>query len=262
MNKHTSNTRKTSIVGWMLIVTGVISEVLFALARLGGASVSPGVSAVAAMFITCGCKTLAVARAARTKAATGAPQPATRTVSAETNASVPMPPQMTALIHGELARQRRMILWIAGGFVALFLLGGAAINAGLSGPDGAFVFALMAALGLFSAAVIGGLWLALGERTLRRDAASGTFCRATGGVTIATVPGGHLLRVGEQVLLVKDRQAIKALRRLAVATIDYSRQAHIVFEVRDPYGDCVYRFGSQEASWRPPKSSADQSLVL
>ncbi|HZU28188.1 MAG TPA: hypothetical protein VFA04_21845 [Bryobacteraceae bacterium] len=173
-----------------------------------------------------------------------------------------MSPQPTALIHSELARRRRVNLYVAGGFTALFLLGGAALNASLPGSDGAFAFELLAGLGLVGAALIAGFWLVFGERALPLNAPR---THSADRRDRSPYHGGRRLFAprGEQVLLVDNRRTIKALRSLPAATIDNSPRAHILFDIRDPFGNSVYRFATAMRAWRrPPKSRADQSLVF
>ncbi|HZU28186.1 MAG TPA: hypothetical protein VFA04_21835 [Bryobacteraceae bacterium] len=243
MKTYNQSARKMKIAGSALLVTGAIFDLLFMLAKVGGVFVSPTAFVIASAFLISGVRALALVKAAQTKLAAGSRPQEAGAASAETGASIPMPPQMTALIDAELARQRRVILWIGGGFVAVFLLGGVSVHAALPGPDGAVASELVSSIGLFGAALIGVLWMVFGQRTLRRDRSSGSYCRSAGAITVAAVPGGYLLRVGEQVLLTNNHRAMKVLRSMPAATVDYSPHAHIIFQVYDAFGHSVYRFG-------------------
>ena len=56
---------------------------------------------------------------------------------------------------------------------------------------------------------------------------------------VVSVYGGSLLRLTDRAFLTSGRP-VKVLQNLNWATVDYSRRAHLIFQIRDNTGKAVY----------------------
>jgi hypothetical protein len=52
---------------------------------------------------------------------------------------------------------------------------------------------------------------------------------------------GSLLRLVDRAFILYQKPVVKALQNVPWATVDYSRHAHVIFEVRDRSGRNVFR---------------------
>ena len=98
---------------------------------------------------------------------------------------------------------------------------------------------MLAATGLFFGLVVGGIHVFQRERPVRRDLRDSTYLRTSGPVQVVSLYGGSLLRLEDRAFLA-DPPPAKVLRNLTWATVDYSRHAHVIFEIRDQSGQVVY----------------------
>lgn len=58
-------------------------------------------------------------------------------------------------------------------------------------------------------------------------------------------PFGILIRLAGQASFLNQKELARVLRETAWGTVDYSRHAHVILDVRDRNGRIVYRAGSR-----------------
>ena len=123
--------------------------------------------------------------------------------------------------------------------LAFFLLLGEGIDLAVSSPSGFKALPFMAGAALLFGLIVGVIWIFTRERPIRKDLRDSSYLRTTGPVQVVPVYGGWLLRLSDRAFLIDARPA-KVLANLTSASVDYSRHAHIVFEIRNDSGQIVY----------------------
>ena len=231
------------IIGVLLLVLGVVFELLFILAKIGGGSIPPVAFTIAAALIAAGWKCLVIRRAASAHGKSGLPvrAGALDPNTAPAGAVLPVTPKMAAFLDAQFARGRRIMFRIGGGLATAFLAGGIAIDATIRSDSGVHAFPVLATCGVVGAGIILAIWIFFGERLARHDRKAGSYLRSTGSVRIIAVPAGNLVQVGDQAFFVNEGPAVKLLRSLPAATVDHSPHAHVIFAVRDFAGNPVYQ---------------------
>jgi hypothetical protein len=130
--------------------------------------------------------------------------------------------------------------------MSFFLLLGAIIQFTVSSSGGIGVFPFMVSASLAFALIVGGIWTLSSQRPARRDLHESTFLRTSGPVQLVPVFGGYLLRLVDKSFLLNSRDTTFAITKLSWATLDYSRHAHLIFEIRNYSGQSVYRLPGYE----------------
>jgi hypothetical protein len=230
------------IFGLVLMIVGIVLEILLLLALLGGGKdlvlgflVAAGLIAMGWKLRTHG-KGIKQQETASAKSEVGpeAPPPLSPTVE------LPLTPAISAAFTSQVVRWRRITAIIIACGVAFFVILAAGMHLAISSSASPKPFAiLVSAMSLFFGLIVGGIHVFQRELPVRRDLRDSTYLRTTGPVEVVSVYGGSLLRLADRAFLA-DSPPAKVLRNLTWATVDYSRHAHVIFEIRDQSGNVVY----------------------
>jgi hypothetical protein len=237
--------RKTvRITGYVLLVLGIIFELLFVLAALGGGKISPSAYVIAAILIIMGWRMKAYGKGISTRPTPASPSGA---AIAEASSVTPSPtvelaltPAVVGLITRETARSRRIMTIVVVVGVVVFLAIGEGIDLAVSSPGNMKAFPMMAIVGLAFGLIVGGIWFATLERPVRRDLRESTYLRTSGPIQIVPMFGGNMLRLADRAFLMNGRSAAAELAKLNWATVDYSKHAHVILGASDQSGNAVY----------------------
>ena len=223
------------IIGLVIMIVGIVFEILLLLALLGGGKdlvlgflVGAGVIAMGWQLRTYGKGIRQQEPASATsEVSPEAPPPHSPTVE------LPVTPAISAAFIRQVARWRRITAIIIACGMAFFLVPAVGIYLAMSSPTSSKSFPIiLAATGLFFGLVVGGIHVFQRERPVRRDLRDSTYLRTSGPVQVVSLFGGSLLRLADRAFLA-DPPPAKVLRNLKWATVDYSRHAHVIFEIRD-----------------------------
>ncbi len=215
------------VLGWISFALGVLFVVPGLILLVGGDDLSRRVTG--AVMLLGSARLIVVGRALagirRTKRASSA------------SVAVPVTPVLVALIGEILARERRTVVRTIGIGVAAWLVLATGASLTMSHPSAAVGFVVTSSvIALAVGGVVGGLWLALAERPVRRDLRESTCLRASGALRLR----GRTLHIPGESFVV-PRPVATALAGVDRGTVDYTRHARVVLEVRDGGGTPVYR---------------------
>jgi len=227
------------ILGLVLMIVGIVFELLLILARLGGGKVSPAPFVVSAMIFVVGMRLRSYGKGINQKESLSGMGEATPSPSESPTMELPVTPAVTAVIVNRAARSRRIIGIIIVSGLVFFLLLGEGIDLAVSSPGGLKALPFLTCAGLLFGLIVGWIWVFPRELTIRKDLRDSTYLRTSGPVRVVQVYGGWLLRLSDRSFLTEARPA-KALGKLTRATVDYSRHAHMIFEIRNDSGQIVY----------------------
>ncbi len=229
------------LFGWVLLIVGIIFEGLFIMAELGGGNIEATPFFVAGMMIVMGWRLKTYGKGLVRLEPALPTEGAGTLVAQSPTTEMPFTPEAAATIARLTARSRRTIFIVIGCGVAFFLLLGEGIDLGVSSPspDSLNALHLMGAAALIFALIVGGIYYFTVERLVRKDLADSSYLRTSGPVQVVSVYGGSLLRLTDRAFLTSGRP-VRVLRNLDWATVDYSRHAHLIFEIRDKTGKAVY----------------------
>jgi len=236
------------IFGIVLFILGITFELLFTIALLGGAEVSPTAFGVGAMLIVSGWRLRTYGRGIGQRRASRAP--VANSASHFGTVELPLTPAASTLISREIARSRRVTAIVIASGMSFFLLLGAIISLAFSSPGGFSVFPLMVSASLAYGLMMGGILLFSSLRPVCRDLRESTILRTSGPVELVPLFGGYLLKLMDRSFLLNSRVTAAAMMKLSWATVDYSRHAHLIFEIRDHSGQSVYRLPEYEGQRR------------
>jgi hypothetical protein len=230
------------IFGWILMIAGVVFELLFVLARAGGGRISPTAFIIPAMIFIVGMRLRTYGKGIKQQqspSSTGDASNAATPPSQSPTTELAITPAVSAVIMRQSARSRRVMTITIGCGLAFFLLLGEGIDLAVSSPSGLKALPFTAGAGLLFGLIVGGIWIFTRERPIRKDLRDLTYLRTSGPVQVVPIYGGWLLRLSDRAFLTDVRPA-KVLKTLTWATVDYSRHAHIIFEIRNDSGQIVY----------------------
>ena len=230
------------IYGLVLMIVGLVFEILLLLALLGGGKDLVLGFLVATGVIAMGWKLRTYGKGIRQQE----PTSATSEVSPEASPAqaptveLPVTPAISAAFIRQVSRWRRITAIIMACGMSFFLVPAVGIYLARPSPTSPKLFPIiLAATGLFFGLVVGGIHVFQRERPVRRDLHHSTYLRTSGPVQVVSLFGGSLLRLVDRAFLA-DPSPGKVLRNLTWATVDYSRHAHVIFEIRDQAGHVVY----------------------
>jgi hypothetical protein len=229
-------------IGLVIMIVGIFFEILLLLALLGGGTDLTLGLLVGAGVIAIGWKFRKYGEGIRQPE----PTSAAGDVCAEApplqspTVELPVTPEISAAFIRQVTRWRRITGIIIACGLAFSLVPAVGIYLAGSFPSSPTLFPIvLAATGLFFGLVVGGIHLFQRELPVRRDLREATFLRTSGPAQVVSVFGGSLLRLADRAFLA-DPPPAKVLRNFTEATVDYTRHAHVIFEVRDPAGHVVY----------------------
>jgi hypothetical protein len=231
------------IFGLVLMIVGIAFEILFFLALIGGGKDLALGLVLAAGMIAMGWKLKTYGKgiiqeehsAATTELSATTPPRQSSTVE------LPLTQALSVAFIRQVARWRRITGIIVGCFTAFFLLLSVGMYLALPPPASPKPFLIVvAAVCLFFALFVGGIHVFQRELPVRRDLRESTYLRTSGPVQVISLYGGTLLRLADRAFIADSRPAVKVLRDLTWATVDYTRHAHVIFEIRDQAGHVVY----------------------
>lgn len=240
------------ILGYVVLVIGILFAILFALAELGGGHLGLVPFYVSFILIVIGGtlarsgkgivqeKPAAAPGQVSTQTAPAPGQPAAPAGGFST-VEIPLTPEVAALIARQSARAQRILLYIVGGFLVFFVGLGAVIGATDKTPgEGRTFLFIFGGIGVVTAFLIYGIsWLTT-QRPVRRDLRGTTYLRTTGPVQVVSMRGGGLLRLADRAFLMNGRGGMKQLSSLNWGTVDYSPHGHVILGAWDREGRFVY----------------------
>jgi len=227
----------------VLLVVGILFLVLFAFAQFGGAHLG-GLPWLISLFLVSAGWSLAksgkgLVRAAGSAVSADPPTAGTATFTV----AVPMSPGAAAVIKHQADRSRRVPLYIAGGFFALFLLVGVVVAIVDHAPgEGGSLFAIFALIGAVTGVLIAVISL-IAARPYGRDVNETTFLRTTGPIEVAPMgfwSVGAILRLADRAFLINLPAERAALGSLNDGTVDYSPHGHVILAVWDSQRRIAY----------------------
>ncbi|HMK37506.1 MAG TPA: hypothetical protein VK463_20710 [Desulfomonilaceae bacterium] len=229
------------IFGLALMIVGIVFEVLLLLALLGG-----GKDLVLGMLISAGLivtgwklRTYGQGISQQQSAAASEVSPEAQPPHSPT-VEMPVTQAISAAFIRQVARWRRITAIIIACGMAFFLVPAVGIYLAMSSPLSHISFPIiLAATALFFGLIVGVIHVFQREIPVRRDLRDATYLRTVGPVQVVSLYGGSLLRLADRAFLAEPPPA-KVLRNLTWATVDYSRHAHVIFEIRDQTGRVVY----------------------
>ncbi|MGP8243971.1 MAG: hypothetical protein ACLQVN_05575 [Bryobacteraceae bacterium] len=232
------------ILGWILLIVGIVFELLVVMARLGGGNVGPAALLVGAILISLGWSLTQYWKGTVTEQPTSVSpsanssghHPALAMATQEMTMTLPV----VELVARELARTRRLNWIVVGCIMGPLLLIGAVVDA-TTPQQGTSIFRIMAAVSAISGAILGGLLFLTAELPLRRDLREPSYLRTSGPIQLVSVRGGILLRLADRAFFVKQKTLWKLLHGVSWATVEYSRHGHVILEVRDEKGQSIWR---------------------
>lgn len=229
------------LLGWVLLIVGVVFEGLFIMAELGGGNIQATAFFVAGMMIVMGWRLKSYGKGLVRQEPTLSTEDAITPVAQSPTTEIPLTPEAAAAIARLAAKSRRTIIIVIGCGVAFFLLLGEGIDLGVSSPSPNSLnpLHLMGAAALCFALIVGGIHYFTVERFVRKDLGDSSYLRTSGPVQVVSVFGGSLLRLTDRAFLTSGLP-VRVLQNLDWATVDYSRHAHLIFEIRDKTGKQVY----------------------
>lgn len=239
------------VFGWVLAMLGIIFELLFVVAALGGAKISPVAFGIGAFMAVGGWRLAKYGRAIAPNSASldSVPQAMLQAVAPNATEELPFTPAVAGLVARELAHSRRVTTIVISVLASAFLALGAILEYAVS-PHSLNIVALFALIGIATGLIVGGIWIATNWRPARRDLNDSSYLRTSGPVELVPAFGGYILRLTDRAFLVNGKQVGGRLRKLKLTwgIVDYSRHAHVVFEIRDHSGQSLYRLPGYDVS--------------
>ncbi len=240
------------IVGYVVLVLGILFAIFFGLAELGGGHLGLTPFYVTFILIVIGAglarsgkgilqeKPAAAPAQASTQSAPAPGHPAAPAGGFST-VEIPLTPEVAALIARQSARAQRILRYIVGGFLVFFVGLGVVLAATDKTPGGGRTFLLIfGGIGVVTAFLIYGISWLTSQRPVRRDLRGTTYLRTTGPVEVVSLRGGGMLRLADRAFLMNGRGGTKELRTLNWGTVDYSPHGHVILGAWDREGRCVY----------------------
>jgi len=238
------------IWGTVLLVLGILFLIMFVFAEFGGGHLGFVPFFVSGFLILMGwnlrksgkgilqSKPSARNSGAQTSASSNQPvAPAAEFSTVE----MPLTPEIAAVIARQSARAKRILLYIAGGAIALFGGIGVVIGATDKTPGERMTFlAIFGFIGVASAGLIYGISWLTSFRLVRRDLRGTTFLRTTGPVEVVSMGNGAMLRLADRAFFIDQRYGATELRALGWGRVDYSPHGHVILGAWDKDGRSVY----------------------
>jgi hypothetical protein len=231
------------ILGYIVLTIGVALEVLVLVGELAEKTFNLTVSTRGIPFIAIGAylvmlygKGIGQRRKVAARVAGASVQPLTE--SQDPTLELPATAAISELISQHLRRTSKVLLMIAIGMAGFFTLVGAGIGLTDGSPDGSKLFFAFSCIGLCIGLTVGGIG-SLYSRRLQRDVRESTYLRTSGPVELWTYGSSYMLRLADRAFTV-DRAPANALRNVRWATVDHTRNAHLVLSVWDGLGNAVY----------------------
>ncbi len=226
------------IWGYVTLAIGILFFVLYVLAQFGGAHLTILPLFVSVFLVAIG---WSVAKSGK-GLVQSTPAPSDAAAQSAMTMAMPMSPDVAAVIGRQGASSWRLMLYLAGGLAAFFIVMGAIAGVMDKTPgEGGVILAFLAAIGVMSAAMIVGIsWLTTGM-PLSRDVHGTSYLRTTGPIQVVPIFGGAMLRLADRAFLMKTRTEISELGKLSDGSVDYSPRAHVILAAWDSQGRSVYR---------------------
>lgn len=240
------------IWGTVLLVLGILFLIMFVLADLGGAHLGFIPFFVSGFLILMGWNLrksgkgiLQSKPAAENSVAQTSSAPAVEFSTVE----VPLTPEIAAIIARQSARAKQILLYVAGGAIALF--GGIGIVTAVvdKTPDERLTFLILfGSIGVLSAILIYGISWLTSLRPVRRDLRGTTYLRTTGPVEVVSLGNGAMLRLADRAFLIDQRYGATELRALGWGRVDYSPHGHVILGAWNKDGQSVYSLPGYNAT--------------
>jgi len=238
------------IAGYIVLIIGIGLELLMLVGELAQREFQPAVLTAGLPFIGLGAFLVLYGKGTGRKkriprTAAEASVPSLAELQGPTR-ELPITPAISQLISARLKKTRKVLLIMAAGMVLLFLLLGVGLGFAVGTPRDPRIYLGAAAMGLLAALTVLGIGVLAGQAPLRRDLQEFNYLRTAGPIELWVTNAGHMLRMSDRSIMIEKRPA-EALRSLKWATVDYSRNAKLVFAAWDRAGNIVYRLSSDKA---------------
>jgi hypothetical protein len=155
---------------------------------------------------------------------------------------LPVTPEISAMLRRHRAQQRRLYGILAacgaGFFPAIFAL---VAWDDLKKGDWKLFLEVSPLMAAGFVVMLGCIYFFSRGLPLGRDLRERSYLRTSGPVQGVTMFNGSLLRLVDRAFILYQKPVVKALQNVPWATVDYSRHAHVIFEVRDRSGRNVFR---------------------
>ncbi len=242
------------ILGYVVLVIGILFAILFGLAELSGGHLG-FVPIYVLFFLIVSGWTLAKkgkgivqakpsAAPLQAGAQTAPAQAPGRAGSASgefATVELPLTPEVAAVLADQSARKNRILLYIVGGFLVLFVGLGVVLDLADKTPgEGRTFLLILGGIGVGSAILVYGISWLTSLKPVHRDLSGTTYLRTTGPVSVATMRSGGMLRLADRAFLMNGRGGMKELSTLNWGTVDYSPHGHVILGAWDREGRCVY----------------------
>jgi len=241
------------ILGYVLLIAGILFLVLFAFAQFGGAHLGIQPWLISLFLASAGWSLARSGKGLVRASPMASPAIAAVPLAAEAatfTVAVPMSPEAAAVIKRQRDRSQRVPLYIAGGFFALFLLVGVVVVMVDHAPgEGGSLFAIFALIGAVTGVLIAVISL-IAARPYGRDVSETTFLRTTGPIEVASMgfwSVGAILRLADRAFLINLPGERAALGKLNEGTVDYSAHGHVILAVWDSQRRIAYCAPGYEA---------------
>jgi len=241
------------IVGWLMLIVGILFVVLFGLAAMGGGHLGFTPWLVSVFLILSGWRMRNLGKgilpsqpgAANSAAAgvAGAVAQGQVATSAQTAGTIeiPLTPEIAACIARQSSRNLRNVRYVAFAFAVLGIGAGIVTYIINRGSDQRWIFlGMFSGIGILSAAMIYGIsWLTT-QRPVRRDLRGNSYLRTTGPLEIVYVSGGAMLRLADKSFMMNGREGSRELSKLNWGRVDYSPHGHVILGAWSQDGQMVY----------------------
>jgi hypothetical protein len=242
--------------GYVLLIMGIAFLLLFVFALFGGAHLGVFPFIIAAMLVVTGVNLIrkghGILRAepAATELANIPPGSRSAATPAAATVSLPLSPQVAAVIAAQSARNWKLVKYLCGGIFLLFVAMGAAFAIfGKGEGDSRLFIAIFGGIGVGGAAMIAGIsWLTT-RRPVLRDLREQTYLRTTGPIQVVSMQGGAMLRLADRAFLMNGRAAMAALSQIREGRVDYSPHGHVILAAWDLQGRSVYMAPGYDVGW-------------
>ncbi len=242
------------ILGYILLIVGILFLVLFGLAEAGGGHLG-FIPFYASFFLIISGGTLATkgkgivqakpsAAPLQAGAQTAPVQAPGRPVAASgefATVDLPLTPEVAAVLADQGASKKRILLYIVGGFLVLFVGLGVVLDVTDKTPgEGRTFLMILGGIGVAMAVLIYGISWLTSLKPIRRDLNGTTYLRTTGPVSVEAMRSGGMLRLADRAFLMNGRGGMKELSVLGWGTVDYSPHGHVILGAWNREGQCVY----------------------
>jgi len=224
--------------------------ILFGFAELGGAHLGILPFIISFMLIAAGSRFLTSGKGilqskpqtnAQYSTAPSVPGQTAALASQTSTVEMPLTPEVAALIAHQSTHSKRILLYVAGGFLVLFAgMGVVAFAMDNTPGEGAVALGFLGGIGVLSAILIYGISWLTNQKPVRRDLHGTNYLRTTGPIEVVPISSGAMLRLADRAFMMNGRGGMKELSKLSRGKVDYTPHGHVILAAWDAEGRRVY----------------------